>query len=261
MNVSGGSGSGLFAAALITDMSTYADTAYPVSGVQAVLFGRDIAFALILGIVAVAVVAVVCIPVTAAGKLMRERALINMIGIYDKDKAVEIPAIIFFAVTPGAQRDRIIVALVCAFTVQVAGLCSTVIDRILGIQTAVDAVVEDKVNGAVVAYYVSIVDELVGVFDFHSVAGPGFGRSFASPCLQACIIIAVRSLVKIVQPAGSGVAVGAEITVFAVRHHEINSCKRLQICGSIFDQRSVFVYNIVGAERYGGHREYQQESQ
>ena len=139
--------------------------AVPVVGVQAVLVGRDIIIAVFHN-AAVAAVAVVVIPVTTAGQLVREGALVNLIGIYDKDTSVEVHLVV------GAVGDRVIVALISAFTVQIAGLRSAVVDRLFRIHAAVYAVVEDEVDGVVIAGEVSIEDRLVVVVDFHSVARP-----------------------------------------------------------------------------------------
>ena len=74
-------------------------------------------------------------------------------------------------------------------------------------------------------------------------------------------MIAVCRQVVVIVPAGSLDALGAVVAYIAVRHHEVDSCQRLEVSSRIFRTGSAFVYNIVGAERYGGQREYQQESQ
>ena len=251
-------------------------------GVHAVIFSRNE----VLGIgsdITIAAVAIVEVPVTAAGLLAGEAVDGDLVGIDDVDTAVEVVRVV------GVFPQSIIVIRLSAFHVVVDGLRSLVVDRQGRIGTAVNAVAEDSGGQLAVAGHNNGVNVVSFILELHFVAGPVGGGSGSVPPVNAGIVLTVCSKVEIVEPrqslgtfgdnelvmcrlndiAGLGIelfgnmdinVLGRFGTCFAVRHLEIDFLhSAIIVFHRCFQRRSVVVYNIVGAERYGRQRENQHE--
>ena len=213
----------------------------------------------ILGIVAeaffvlyaVAAVAVVNIPVCAAGLLLGEGVDGVLVGVDDIDTVIKAPRI------GRAVGSRIIIVGVSALDVGVFGLSRLIIDGLGCVGAAVNTVVEDRNrngSGVVVGIVgdVGIVDALLIILDLHAVAYPmAVLVSRSAPPIDAGIVLAVEN-VKVIIPCGRLFAlfeheiivrflddfvghfilhfgnvhinvVGRDGTVLTVRHHEIDA--------------------------------------
>ena len=210
-----------------------------VSGVAAIFFDRFEVVA--LGTVhSVAAVAVVNIPVTTALLHAGVFADLNLVGIDDVDTAVKGSIIVGRAL---GELGVLVIFLSAALGLNVTGLGSLVID-VLGILgnylglTAVNTVVPDDHDG--IEMDRRLEDVLVGIYQLGSVAGPvslvyalgvscvvagltaGLISLGALPEIDAGVVNAVLYVILVI-PAGGITAVSTQVTVVAVRHHEINS--------------------------------------
>ena len=252
-------------------------------GVHAVIFrGNEI-----IGIgsdVTIAAVAIVEVPVTAAGLFAGIGVDGDLIGVNDKDAAVEVELVV------GVFPQSIVVAYVSAFHVVIDGLRRLKVDRLGVVGTAVNAVVEDTGGQLAVTGNVRIENAVIIIVDSHSVARPSSGGSGSVPPIHACIVLAVLSEVEVVVPGQGMIALtdnefiiffldfiarlgiencrmmdinvlGRNRAVFAVRHLEINFCYGIYVGSRLFGIDRSFVNYVVRVERDGRQREYQHKSQ
>ena len=144
---------------------------------------------------AIAAVAVVNIPVGAAGLLVGERVDGYLVGIYNIDTIFKI------IVVGRAVGQGVIVALVRALDVGVDSLSRLIVDGLRGIGAAVNAVVKDCDSN--VLGDVGIVDALGFILDFHAIADPlTVYVGVAAPPVHASVVLAVENIVLVV-PCGS----------------------------------------------------------
>ena len=217
-----------------------------VIGVHAAIFSGS-ELIRVVSVVSIAAVAIVEVPVTAAGLLTGVSVDGYLVRVDDIDAASEVEIIV------GVAPQGIVIAFHRAFHVGVDGLRCHTIDRQAGIGTAVYAVVEDRDNSLVVAGDIYVEYAVIVVFDLHLEAGPTCRRRGSTPGVITCIVEAVLSKIVIVVPgrslaacfndevvvsflnnlAGFGIQLLGNVdinvlvrdrTVVAVRHHEVNSC-------------------------------------
>ena len=160
----------------------------------------------ILGIVAealfvlyaVAAVAVVNIPIGAAGLLLVQGVDGNPIGVDDIDTVIKAPRI---GRTVGS---RLIVFRISALNVGVDGLSRLIVDGLGSIGTAVNAVVENRNgygSGGVIGIVrnIGIVDALLIVLDLHAIADPlAVYLGGSAPPVYAGIVLAVENIVLVI---------------------------------------------------------------
>ena len=219
-------------------------------GVHAVIFrGNEV-----LGIesdVTIAAVAIVEVPVTAAGLLAGEAVDGDLVGIDDIDTAVEVVRVV------GVFPQSIIVVRLGAFHVVVDGLRSLVVDRQGRIGTAVNTVVEDSGGQLAVAGHNNRVNVVIFILKLHFVAGPVGGGSGSVPPVNAGIVLAVCSKVEIVEPGQSlGTFADNEVVMCLLnnfaglgiehfRNMDINVLGRLGTCCAVRHLEIDFLHSAI----------------